>query len=76
MPDFMLKNVTWRLHKQRERIRENVELRRKYMKQSRARQLHTEKHDIASHIGRLEEGPRKLFLKLRLRKIKEHLKDK
>ena len=76
MPDFKLKNVTWRLHEQRGHIHENVKLRRKYLEQSRARQLHTEKHDIASHIGRLQEGPRKLFLKLRLRKIKEHLKDK
>ena len=76
MPDFKLKNVTWRLHEQRGRIHENMELRRKYLEQSRARQLHTEKNDIASHIGRLQEGPRKLFLKLRVRKIKEHLKDK
>ena len=59
MPDFKLKNVTWRLHEQRGRLHESVELRRKYLEQSRARQL-----------------PRKLFLKLRLRKIKEHLKDK
>ena len=36
MPDFKLKNVTWRLHEQRGRIHENVELRRKYVEQSRA----------------------------------------
>ena len=74
MPDFKLKNVTWRLHEQRGRIHKNVELRRKYVEQSRTRQLHTEKNDIASHIGRLHERPRKLFLTLRLRKIKVHLK--
>ena len=74
--DFKLKNVTWRLHEQRGRIHENVELRRKYLEQARALQLHSEKNDIRSHIGKLQEGPRKLFLKLRLQKIQEHLKKK
>ena len=76
MTDFKLKHVTGRLHEQRGRIPENVELRRKYLEQSRALQLHTEKNDIRSHIGKLQEGPRKVFLKLRLQKIQEHLKNK
>ena len=76
MTDFKLKNVTWRLHEQRGRIHENVELRRKFVEQAHARQLHTEKKYISSHIDRLHEGPRKLFLRLRLEKIREHLKNK
>ena len=75
MSEFKLKNVTWRLHEQRGRIYENVELRRKYLEQTLARQLHNEKNGITSHIGRLQEGPRKLLLRLRLRKIKEPLKN-
>ena len=76
MTEFKFKNVTWRLHEQRSKIHENVDLRRKYLEQSHARQLHVEKNEIASHIGRLQEGPRKVFLRLCLRKIKEHLKNK
>ena len=76
MPDFKLKNVTWRLHEQQGRIHENVELRRKYLEQSRALQLHSEKNDIKSHVGKLQEGPRKVFLKMHLQKIPQHLKNK
>ena len=76
MTNFKLENVTWRLHEQRVRIHENVDLRRKYLEQSRALQLHSEKNDIRSHIGKLQEGPRKVFLKLRLQKFQEHLEKK
>ena len=68
MTDFKLKNVTWRLHQQRGRIHEDVDLWRKFVEQAHARQLHTEKKYLSSHIDRLQEGPRKLFLRLRLNK--------
>ena len=68
MSEFKLKNVTWRLHEQRGRIHENVELRRKYLEQAHARQLHVEKNDITSRIGRLQPGPRQKYLRLRIQK--------
>ena len=68
--DKRLKNIQWKLQEQRQRLHENVLLRKSMLEANYARQLAAEKNDIISRIARLQPGPQKTFLKMRLDKIK------
>ena len=68
--DKRLKNIQWKLQEQRQRLHENVLLRKSMLEANYARQLAAEKNDIISRIARLQPGPQKTFLKMRLGKIK------
>ena len=60
-------NLTYRLHKARqERMAPSIELRRRFLTSACQAQLRNEKEMIASHIGRLQPGVRRVFMKRRL----------
>ncbi len=69
-----ISNVTWKLHEQRGRIQENMELRRKMVIDSHNQQLRNDRNSILSHIHRLQPGLRKTFLAMRLDKLKQQLR--
>jgi hypothetical protein len=69
-----ISNITWKLHEQRGRIQENMELRRKILIDSHSQQLRNDRNSILSHIHRLQPGLRKAFLAMRLEKIKQQLR--
>ncbi len=68
-----ISNITWKLHEQRGRIQENMELRRQMLIDSHSQQLRNDRNSILSHIHRLQPGLRKAFLAMRLEKIKQQL---
>ena len=61
-----LANLTYRLHKQREMMAPSIELRRRFLASAYHAQLRNEKEMIASHIGRLQPGVRRVFMQRRL----------
>jgi hypothetical protein len=69
-----ISNITWKLHQQRGRIQEDVELRRKMLIDSHNQQLRNDRNAIMSHIHRLQPGLRKAFLAMRLEKLKNQLR--
>ena len=69
-----ISNITWKLHEQRGRIQENMELRRKMLIDSHSQQLRNDRNSILSHIHRLQPGLRKAFLAMRLEKLKPQLR--
>jgi hypothetical protein len=69
-----ISNITWKLHEKRGRIQENMELRRQMLIDSHNQQLRNDRNSILSHINRLQPGPRKVFLAMRLHKLNQLLK--
>ena len=68
--DKRLKNVQWHLQEQRQRLHENVLLRKAMLEKNYARQIQNEKDSIRSNIARMQPGVQKSFLKIRLDKLK------
>ena len=68
--DKKMKNIQWKLQEQRQRLHENVLLRKSMLEANYARQLAAEKNAIVSRIAHLQPGPQKTFLKMRLEKFK------
>ena len=64
--DKKMKNIQWKLQEERQRLHENVLLRKSMLEANYARQLAAEKNDIVSRITHLQPGPQKTFLKMRL----------
>lgn len=69
--DKRLKNIQWHLQEQRQRLHENVLLRKSMLEANYAQQLRREKDDIRSRIASMQPGVQKTFLAMRLQKIKE-----
>ena len=67
--DKKLKNVQWHLQEQRQRLHENVLLRKSMLEASYAPQIQREKDDIRSRIARLQPGVQETFLRMRLEKL-------
>ena len=68
--DKKLKNIQWHLQEQRQRLHENVLLRKSMLEANYASQVSREKDYIRSHIARLQPGVQKTFLRARLEKLK------
>ena len=68
--DKKLKNVQWHLQEQRQRLHENVLLRKSMLEANYARQVQVEKDAIRSNIARMQPGVQKTFLNMRLQKSK------
>ena len=68
--DKKLKGIQWHLQEQRQRLHENVLLRKSMLETNYASQLRREKDDISSRIARMQPGVQKTFLKMRLEKIR------
>jgi hypothetical protein len=64
-----LGNLTWKLHEERQKTRESIEMRRKFIEAAHAEQIARERQMIQSHLDRLAPGPRQLYLKARLNKL-------
>jgi hypothetical protein len=69
-----ISHLTWKLHEQRGRIQENMELRRKMLLDSHSQQLRNDRNSINSIYHRLQPGPRKVFLAMRLEKLNLQLR--
>ena len=68
--DKKLKGIQWHLQEQRQRLHENVLLRKSMLEANYARQVQVEKDNIRSRIASMQPGVQKTFLKMRLDKIK------
>ena len=66
--DKKLKNAQWHLQEQRQRLHENVLLRKSMLEANNAWQIQVEKDNIRSRIAGMQPGVQKTFLKLRLEK--------
>ena len=73
--DKKLKNVQWHLREQRQRLHENVLLRKSMLEVKYASQIQRERDDIRSRIARLQPGVQKTFLRMRLEKLKRQYID-
>ena len=70
------KNITYRLHQQRDRLTPSIDLRRRYLAKMSADQVRSEKDMIASHLGKMQPGVRRVFLASRLEHLNQHEKRK
>ena len=61
-----LSKITYRLHEQRKKLAPSIELRRSYLTSVFHNQLRAEKESIESHIGHMQAGVRRVYLKHRL----------
>lgn len=68
--DKKLKNIQWHLQEHRQRLHENVLLRKSMLEANYARQVQVEKDAIRSNIARMQPGVQKTFLSMRLQKLK------
>ena len=68
--DKRLKNIQWHLQEQRQRLHENVLLRKSMLEANYARQVQAEKDAIRSSIARMQPGVQKTDLRMRLEKLK------
>ena len=68
--DKKLKNIQWHLQEQRQRLHENVLLRKSMLEANYARQVQVEKDAIRSSIARMQPGVQKTYLRMRLEKLK------
>ena len=67
--DKKLKHVQWKLQEQRQRLHENVLLRKGMLEANYARQIQREKDDIRSRVAAMQPGVQKTFLRMRLEKL-------
>ena len=68
--DKKLKGIQWHLQEQRQRLHENVLLRKSMLEANYARQVQVEKDDIRSRVARMQPGVQQTFLRMRLEKIR------
>ena len=68
--DKKLKHIQWHLQEQRQRLHENVLLRKSMLEANYARQVQAEKDAIRSNIARMQPGVQKTFLRMRLEKLR------
>ena len=71
--DFKVGHITHRLHEQRERLHENIALRKRMLENTYLNQMRVEKHHLIDRITRLQPGPQKVLLKQRLAKLNAQL---
>ena len=68
--DKKLKSIQWHLQEQRQRLHENVLLRKSMLEANYASHIQREKDDIRSRVARMQPGVQKTFLRMRLEKLK------
>ena len=64
-----VKDITYKLHKRRQKMEPSIELRRKYLAATFARQVQSEKDMITSAIGRMQHGVQRALLASRLSQL-------
>ena len=68
-----LDRLKYKLHEAQPKLHENLLLRKRMVERAYSEQLRNERDDISSRMRHLQPGPKQLFLKLRLEKIKKQL---
>jgi len=71
-----LNNIVWKLHEQRSRVTELIELRKKYLEAAYAAQIDSDKKLLRSQLHRLHSPLLRAFLQARLKKLDEQLKER
>ena len=66
-----LNNIVWKLHEQRGRNAELIELRRRYLEKACCAQIHSDKQLLRSRIARMHPSVQRAFLQARLQKLRE-----
>ena len=70
-----LNNIVWKLHEQRGRVSELMEMRKKYLEAAYAAQIDSDRKLLQSRIQRLQPSVQRVFLKARLEKLNQKVKD-
>ena len=71
-----LNNIVWKLHEQRSRMTESIELRKKYLEAAYAAQIDSDKKLLQSQIHRLHPSLQRAFLQARLEKLNRQEKER
>ena len=71
-----LNNLVWKLHEQRGRVAELMEMRKKYIEKAYCAQIDSDKKLLQSRIHRLQPSLQRSFLKARLEKLNRVVKAK
>ena len=66
-----INNIVWKLHEQRGRNAELIELRRRYLERAYCAQIRSDKQLLRSHIARMHPSVQRAFLQARLEKLRE-----
>ena len=66
-----LNNIVWKLHEQRSRTAELIELRRRYLEKAYCAQIRSDKHLLRSRIAQMQPSVQRAFLQARLEKLRE-----
>ena len=66
-----LNNIVWKLHEQRGRNTELIELRRRYLEKAYCAQIRSDKHLLRSRIAQMQPSVQRAFLQARLEKLRE-----
>ncbi len=66
-----LNNIVWKLHEQRSRNAELIELRRRYLEKAYCAQIKSDKQLLRSSIAQMYPSVQRAFLQARLEKLRE-----
>jgi hypothetical protein len=66
-----LNNIVWKLHEQRARNVELIELRRRYLERAYCAQIKSDKQLLRSRIAQMHPSVQRAFLQARLEKLRE-----
>ncbi len=65
-----INNIVWKLHEQRGRMTENVDLRRRYIETCYAAQIAADRYLLESRIAHLQPALQRQLLEDQLRKLR------
>ena len=66
-----LNNIVWKLHEQRARNVELIDLRKRCIERAYCAQIRSDKQLLRSHIARMHPSVQRAFLQARLEKLRE-----
>jgi hypothetical protein len=66
-----LNNIVWKLHEQRGRNAELIELRKRYIEKAYCAQIRSDKQLLASRIAQMYPSVQRTFLQARLEKLRQ-----
>jgi hypothetical protein len=66
-----LNNIVWKLHEQRGRNAELMELRKRYIEKAYCAQIRSDKQLLRSRIAQMHPSVQRVFLQARLEKLRE-----
>ena len=69
-----INNIVWKLHEQRGRNAELIELRRRYLEKAYCAQIRSDKHLLRSRIAQMQPSVQRAFLQARLEKTERERK--